>query len=462
VALFLGATALAPATLPAQARPVSLAEALQWAADGALANRTARAGADLAAAQRRLAWRGILPTVRLEAGFVRTTDPVGAFGTTLRQQRITAVDFDPARLNFPAPLNNHTGALVLEQPLVVIDAWMASRAGNRAAAGAAKAADWASLSTQAHVVKAWFGVVLAAERASTLAAATRAAHAHVTQAEHLLEAGMVTRSDALLAAVRAGELDASRLEAQGDSALAEHQLAVLLGDPGDRLTATAGFPDDSLAIRLAREVLAMPVSTRSDVAGAQLAVAAASADVARTRAAFLPRVMTFARRDLNSAARPFGGADNWTVGVMASWTPFSGASELAEQQSAVARKAGAQAQLDGATAAAGLELERTALALETALARVEIARKAVAQGMEAHRIVARKYEGGLATVVELLDASAAETQARLGLSAARFSLVAAAADRLQAIGAEPARLVALDPTASAPGAHPSRLTSIPD
>jgi hypothetical protein len=46
--------------------------------------------------------------------------------------------------------------------------------------------------------------------------------------------------------------------------------------------------------------------------------------------------------------------------------------------------------------------------------------------------------------VELLDASAAETGARVGLSAARFTLLTAMADRLLAVGAEPARLAVLD------------------
>jgi outer membrane protein TolC len=61
------------------------------------------------------------------------------------------------------------------------------------------------------------------------------------------------------------------------------------------------------------------------------------------------------------------------------------------------------------------------------------------------RIVRRKYEGGLATVSELLDAAAAETQARLMRSDARFRYLAAAAARLRAWGADPAALAALDP-----------------
>jgi len=60
--------------------------------------------------------------------------------------------------------------------------------------------------------------------------------------------------------------------------------------------------------------------------------------------------------------------------------------------------------------------------------------QAVAQSGEAHRIVARKYDGGLATAVELFDAAAEETGARLGYADARYQAVVALAQRRRAAG----------------------------
>ena len=68
----------------------------------------------------------------------------------------------------------------------------------------------------------------------------------------------------------------------------------------------------------------------------------------------------------------------------------------------------------------------------------------MAQSGEAHRIVARKYEGGVASVVELLDAAAAETRSRLAFSQARYEVIAAAAARRQALGLDLEVLDALD------------------
>jgi outer membrane protein TolC len=440
---------LAPMTGRAQPSAFTLRDALAHAAGGAVPNRAARAASDAASAARIGAWRTILPTLRVDAGFVRTSDPVGAFGTALRQQRITAADFDPARLNFPAPSNNFTGALVIEQPVFMLDGWLAARAGAGASEGARRIAEWTGLTTEGEVVGAWFGVILAAERANTMTAATRAAQAHVRQADAMLEAGLVTKSDVLLAAARAGDLEVLRLDAARDSILARRHLTLLLGDGAPALPEVLGsFPADSVVEQLAREVASLASRPRADVRGAQADAASANANVDRARASMVPRVISFARRDLNSTDRPFGGSSNWSVGVMASWSLFSGASELGDQRVAEARSAGAAAQLAGALANANLDLERTSLSLQSALARLAIARTTARQAEEAHRIVTRKYEGGLATVVELLDAAVAETQAWLGLSAARHSLITSIAERLRATGHEPARLAVIGDSAT--------------
>ena len=68
--------------------------------------------------------------------------------------------------------------------------------------------------------------------------------------------------------------------------------------------------------------------------------------------------------------------------------------------------------------------------------------------------MARKYEGGLATVVELLDAQAQETRSALGFAGARYAAIAAAAERRRALGGDPATLEALDNSQAAAEAAP--------
>jgi len=85
------------------------------------------------------------------------------------------------------------------------------------------------------------------------------------------------------------------------------------------------------------------------------------------------------------------------------------------------------------------------MAVPLAVARMEIAGRGVAQAIEAHRIVGRKYEGGLATVTELLDAAAVETAAALGDVAARYEAIVAMAEMRRAQGLDLSPLQDLEP-----------------
>ena len=435
----------APAGLAAQT--LSLADALRLADRDAYANRIAAADARAAAGTAGLALRGVLPTVRIEGGYVRTTDPLGAFGATLRQRSVTPSAFEPARLNDPAAIGNLSSALVIEQPIFNADAFLGRRAALRAGAAARAAESWARAGTQLDVVRAYFGAVLAGEALAALDSAARAAHSHQRVAESQYRNGLVTRSDALLAAVRAGEVDAQLIAARGAVRLARAQLALTLGAPADTgFVLPDQLPDTTAIAALAAIADTGAAADRADVRAARLARDAAAADHQRASALFLPRVNSFGRLDWNAPSAPFGGRDAWTAGIMVSWSPFSGGAELAERRAAGARRDAADAAAEAATARGRLELQQAANALEVARARMAITGEAVGQSGEAHRIVTRKYAGGLATAVELFDAAAEETRARLGFAEARYQAIGALAEGRRAAGQSLAVLTSLDST----------------
>lgn len=460
-------------------RALTLQQAVAQADRQAYGNRIADAAADDRAAQALAPYRGILPTLRVEASVVRTTDPIAAFGTTLRQRAITPADFDPTRLNFPAAVGNRGAALVIEQPLLNADAWVGRRAARAAADAQVAVAEWTRRSTRTDVVRAYYGATLAAEKAATLRVAERAATAHVLRASALADTGLVTRSDALLAEVKAGEVMAQRLAAEADALHAARALAVLLGSPQSAPPLPAALPATSAIVALvatdtadaasangahsraavgadgrAAALTDVRVDARADVRAADAAYAAARADARRAQALYLPRLNGFARYDWNDRSGFFQNDRSWTAGVMATWTPFAGASELGEVRGTAARARSAAAQRDAAVAQAALTRAESRGTLQVALAQLDIAERAVAQAAEAHRVVARKYDGGLATISDLLEAAATETQVRLAHAFARYHLLVSAASRRQALGGDPAYLVALDAATPSPDRAP--------
>ena len=283
--------ALTTAALPrlARAQVLSLADALRRADSGAYANRVAAAESRAQEGRAAGALRGVLPSFRVEGGYVRTTDPLGAFGASLRQRTLTAASFDPPRLNDPGAIGTVFSALVLEQPLVNADAWLGRSAARRGAEAAREAERWTRSGSAVEVIRAYYGGVLASEQIAALDSAARAAQAHQRQAESLHRNGVAARSDALLAAVRAAEAGNRLVAAAAAGRLARVRLALALGAAGD----TAFVLPDSLPSADALDALAAEPGDespgdRADVRAARLALSAATADRRRATALLLP------------------------------------------------------------------------------------------------------------------------------------------------------------------------------
>jgi outer membrane protein TolC len=185
-------------------------------------------------------------------------------------------------------------------------------------------------------------------------------------------------------------------------------------------------------------------SARDDVRAAQAGVAAASADRRRAASTMLPRVNGFARYDWNDPRTLYAGTKNWTVGVMASWSVFGGNAELADLAATSARADAARAGLDAVQAQSRLERDDAARRLTVSLERLTLAGQSAEQSREAYRLVQKRYDGGLATIAELLAAEASATGASLANVAARYALIDAIATWRRASGGDPAALTALE------------------
>jgi outer membrane protein len=446
---------------------LSLTDALREGDQYGFANRIAIANADADEARARLPLKGILPTARVESGVVRTTDPIGAFGTTLRQRVVTAAAFDPARLNDPAAISNVQGGLVLEIPLFNADAYGALRSTRAAARASSAIADWTTITVRVNVVggqqragpdppqvsievRAYYGAVLATEKVSMLVQARGAADAAVHQVQLMMQQGLVTRADVLQADVRATDVASQLIGARNDARSAKQQLAVLLGRTDGTLPVlpTALPADEAIRTLAALDTSAAApsgtIATRADVRAAREAVAAAEGDRTRATAMLLPRVNSFARYDWNAPNGLFAGHKNWTVGVMASWALSSGGSELADIAGAKARAVSARASEQAVIAQVAADADATRRGVVVALERLDLAERAAMQSLEAHRLVDKRYGAGLATIAELLGAESSATGAALAGSAARYALIDAIATHRRAIGANPADLSTLE------------------
>ena len=99
-------TARASSAGMASASELGLVEAVRTALEKHPALRVAEYQAAAAASGVDQARAGFLPRVDFSEGFMRSDNPVYAFGSLLNQGRFTSADFAVDRLNNPDPINN--------------------------------------------------------------------------------------------------------------------------------------------------------------------------------------------------------------------------------------------------------------------------------------------------------------------------------------------------------------------
>jgi outer membrane protein TolC len=401
----------------AQERAITLVEALSEARRASHDVRAARSRAEAARYAEEAAGAFLLPTLGLEAGAVRSNDPVAAFGGRLRQGRFTEEDFDPARLNHPDALTDWSGAVgAAWAPLD--PAALSGRSASRAdAAAAALGASWVERAAAFQAEVRYMEAVGADRRLAAAAAALAAAEEVARLVQLRRGEGLLTDADLLQAraardAARAGRIDALRA----------------VGDARDRLAVSLAWPDGATPVptdtAFADEVSLGEgdVASRADLRASALSVDAAGARAAQAHRTRLPRLEGFARIETHSTRAFTGTEHDWTVGVRVSIPLFSGFALSSRARAAAALHEAAGREHEARLRQAASDLAQARRAVEAARQGSLAAHAAAVAASEAARLMRRRFEEGLTTTADLLGAEAQVAdfraraiQARLGL-----------------------------------------------
>lgn len=397
--------------------------------------------AELAAAEaeRGIARSGYMPRLDLSLDYVRSTNPVFVFASKLGQEVFGPSDFEVARLNQPDAFSNAATRVAVRQNI-----WDAGRTllGRRAADLGVKAATAGLRRTEDEVVfgalEAFWSHSLAGEMLRVARDAEAAAQAHAQLAAELVDAGIAVPSDRMSAEVRLSEVRAMRLRAEQGVEVSHSALLMALGLGEERRfrlappTNLTSAEDDSLSARLDSAM-----EDRQDLAALERRIEQAEYGVRIARSRRLPEFGAGAQYELNGndPIDPMGS--NWTVGLSMRMSLFDGS----ETSARVAR-----ARADGAMLAAlrermeqGVRLQVRAAWAErrSAAERLDVARSAERQAEEALRIVRERYAEGMAVMVELLAAEAANTRTQVDRAAALAELALATARLDLASGVRP-------------------------
>ncbi len=417
-------------------RGLSLREALQIARDNSYQVLISRSQIEQARGRNLESMSGFLPQVAISENYMKSNDPVMAFGLKLKQGIFTQQDFSLANLNSPDAVGNFSTALQIQQPIFNLDAFY----GKSAAALALKAQKasagrvWQAVALQ--VKKAYYGLILSRQSLVAIQQAAESARSHRDDARAALNEGLVNQADYLAAEVRLAEL-------QENVIIAKHQVA----NAGDALKLIIGLeteveiePTDSLATPTAATGVSLEniTATRSDLRAVRYRAQAAGKQLSMQRSGWVPRLNAFASVEWNAASAFNRDASNWAAGLQLQWQLLAGLGRAGKTKQAAAKNREAEVHYRQAVAHAKLEVRKAQRALKAANERILVAKSAVEQAAESLHIVEARFNQGLEKTSDLLDREVAATNARLRLLKAKHDQNVAAGELHFALGGKTA------------------------
>jgi outer membrane protein TolC len=251
---------------------------------------------------------------------------------------------------------------------------------------------------------------------------------------------MAARNEVLAVEVERDRADLARVQARNAAAVAEADLARLVGlppgatiEPRDPVGAP---PPSSLDVGA---LAAAALAARPELHALQARLDAAEANVRVQRAAALPQASLNAGYDYarpNARILPLSDAwnDTWSVGLSLSWNVFDGGRASAAAAQARAQAEALRGQLEDARRRVRLEVTQRALDLESARAALTVAERAHASALENVRVAGDRYREGVGSSTDLLDAETGLLRAGLDRTSAAAGAQAALAGLRRAVG----------------------------
>lgn len=237
--------------------------------------------------------------------------------------------------------------------------------------------------------------------------------AHLKNVQDKYEIGTVAKLDVLASQVELADAQASLIKAQNNYDLAVASLNDVIGLPLDselKLKEDLQYAAYSLTLE---ECSQYALVSRPEIAEYQTQVASAKEDIKVAKSGRLPTVDFAVAQSWYDKELPGLENDNWQVSLTASWNIFdSGLTKSQIKQSQHGLNTAAE-QLKQKQNAILLEVRQYYLSLREAEKRIETQKVAVEQARESLIIAEARYDAGVGTNLDVLDAVLALNQARI-------------------------------------------------
>lgn len=356
------------------------------------------------------------PAISFEETLAASNSPTQTFMMKLDQSRFTSNDFQISNLNHPAAGHNFKTQFMLQQPL-----YQPSLAHLKTmAVKDAEKSEFELEAARQDIAFQTFRIYLDVQKAGArLTAADKSvgdARENLRLAQVRADSGVGLKSDQLRARTHLSVMEQRQISARNNLVLARMQLAMMIGAADDSefdlspdLESVTVQPLNDQSLRDAHAI-------RVDLKQSRTELEKSSAAVRLANSGYFPSLGAFASYQLNGRDAPFA-ADNdaWAAGVTLNWQLFDGFRSGSERKRALALRSAAQEMLESKLKDVSYQIRESHLRREEAGKRLESAAHARQDAEETVRLIARRFENELSTMVELLDAQTVLDQIRADL-----------------------------------------------
>ena len=377
-----------------------------------------------------------LPRLDFEQSYIRTDQPVAAFGTILNQGSIEQKNFNPDLLNDPDIISDHVTSLVLSQPLFNGGQ---ERLGYQIARLNLEKARSDSLILTEEVlfqsIRAYLGAVLAREQMRVTREALETAELNLEMIRSRFEQGLVVRSDVLQAQVHTAETRERDITSQHQYRLALAGLMTAIGkhaardfSPSGDLSG-GGCPDVSL-----EQLIEWAIRDRPELISIEQDARIAERMVQLARAPFLPNLNARGSYDYHGGSMMQEGDDSVTLAVSLKLNLFGGTGDMHRVRQARFQQDAVQHMKTARIDQVKLDVETSYWEMQSARQRLDVLNDAVQQAEEGLRIIQNRYQEGVAGILDLQRAELGVSQSRLNQLSAQHDLLLGSNSLCRAVG----------------------------
>ncbi|MBI5021306.1 MAG: TolC family protein [Ignavibacteriales bacterium] len=355
----------------------------------------------------------LFPTLKFGGSYTRLSEvppfEIGPFGPIM-PQKITVS---------PAVLDNYSMRLTLQQPIFTgLKLFNSSKLAGYSADAASEDYEKDKVDLIYNIQNSYWNVFKAIESKKVIDENVEQIKSHLKDVQNFFAQGIVTKNELLKVEVQLSNIQVMQIDVLNNVRLSMIALNSLIGLPLETYIEIASpaehqpneYGDLNSLIRKG-------IENRSDLKAMDMRVKASETGVSIARSGWFPQIFlignyNYARPNQRIFPAQDKFKDTWDVSLSASldiwnWGATIHQTDQAQAQLAQARDSYAQIK-DGIT----LDITQCYYNFNQSKERISVAHKGVSQAEENYRITNDKFKSGLALNSDLLDAEAAQMQAK--------------------------------------------------